>query len=194
LFLQSAGELHLKGPFGKAPAPASLAPAPDPPDSPDGAYGLAQCRADVNASDCRACLDGSTRTWPGCAQARRAPCSSTTRASCGTPTRASSAPSTRRLWSGCRTHRTRRSRSSSRRGSARSWAASQRGRTPASWPRRSSYNPRAAPQPWSAASKNPTERNRSEAEQESRRDPQSRADKQESRRPRGRDPRPASQQ
>lgn len=29
--------------------------------APDQAYGLAQCRADVNASDCRACLDGSTR-------------------------------------------------------------------------------------------------------------------------------------
>ncbi|KAL6609732.1 hypothetical protein ACP70R_039701 [Stipagrostis hirtigluma subsp. patula] len=27
----------------------------------DQAYGLAQCRADVNASDCRACLDGSVR-------------------------------------------------------------------------------------------------------------------------------------
>jgi hypothetical protein len=29
--------------------------------APDQAYGLAQCRADVNASDCGACLDGSTR-------------------------------------------------------------------------------------------------------------------------------------
>ncbi|CAM0955327.1 unnamed protein product [Alopecurus aequalis] len=29
--------------------------------SPNEAYGLAQCRADVNASDCRACLDASTR-------------------------------------------------------------------------------------------------------------------------------------
>ncbi|CAN6332565.1 unnamed protein product [Urochloa humidicola] len=28
---------------------------------PDQAFGLAQCRADVNASDCRACLDGSAR-------------------------------------------------------------------------------------------------------------------------------------
>nr|AGT17379.1 hypothetical protein SHCRBa_240_C21_F_200 [Saccharum hybrid cultivar R570] len=37
--------------------------------APDQAYGLAQCRADVNASDCRACLDGSTqdmaRVCPG---------------------------------------------------------------------------------------------------------------------------------
>ncbi|TKW26580.1 hypothetical protein SEVIR_3G199400v4 [Setaria viridis] len=29
--------------------------------APDQAYGLAQCRADLNASDCRACLDGSAR-------------------------------------------------------------------------------------------------------------------------------------
>ncbi|CAL4901417.1 unnamed protein product [Urochloa decumbens] len=29
--------------------------------SPNQAFGLAQCRADVNASDCRACLDGSSR-------------------------------------------------------------------------------------------------------------------------------------
>ncbi|TVU19894.1 hypothetical protein EJB05_36075, partial [Eragrostis curvula] len=37
--------------------------------APDQAYGLAQCRADVNASDCRACLDASVQnmaTWcPG---------------------------------------------------------------------------------------------------------------------------------
>jgi hypothetical protein len=29
--------------------------------APEQAYGLAQCRADVNASDCRACLDGLVR-------------------------------------------------------------------------------------------------------------------------------------
>ncbi|KAL6619011.1 hypothetical protein ACP70R_034150 [Stipagrostis hirtigluma subsp. patula] len=29
--------------------------------APDQVYGLAQCRADVNASECRACLDGSAR-------------------------------------------------------------------------------------------------------------------------------------
>ena len=29
--------------------------------APDWAYGLAQCRADVNASDCLACLDASVR-------------------------------------------------------------------------------------------------------------------------------------
>ncbi|KAL6610414.1 hypothetical protein ACP70R_040383 [Stipagrostis hirtigluma subsp. patula] len=33
--------------------------------APDQAYGLAQCRADVNASDCRACLDGSARDMAG---------------------------------------------------------------------------------------------------------------------------------
>ena len=37
--------------------------------APDQVYGLVQCHTDVNASDCRACLDGSTqdmtRVCPG---------------------------------------------------------------------------------------------------------------------------------
>ncbi|KAL6841447.1 hypothetical protein ACP4OV_028965 [Aristida adscensionis] len=33
--------------------------------APDRAYGLAQCRADVNASVCRACLDGSAKDMAG---------------------------------------------------------------------------------------------------------------------------------
>ncbi|CAN6359634.1 unnamed protein product [Urochloa humidicola] len=52
-------------------------------------YGLAQCRGDVSAPDCRACLDTAAREL-------RAPCSSTKAACSATPTRASSASHTRR--------------------------------------------------------------------------------------------------
>ncbi|TVU02149.1 hypothetical protein EJB05_52374, partial [Eragrostis curvula] len=64
--------------------------------APDQTYGLAQCRADINASDCRACLDASARgvaTWcPGQKSATYIYDSCLLRHS--TPTRASSAKTT----------------------------------------------------------------------------------------------------